>query len=230
MARRRRVAAPKGRDDDVRPIAALVTFGVTSMILMAVMLLAPPVKVGPSEGELAPDFSAQAYSGGQWEDLRLSDLFNKSWVPGGDGNWILVQFIDTDCPYCWNEAGQMSQLHSQWNQDNIPVKVTFITVVVELPLKNHDSSREEVEAFRDQTTYDGCNDNSNCEDRPGDPHSWAYIDDLNLRNWRDWEFPGTPSEALLQPDGIVAWNPQQPGNHPDGEEMEGALQRLVGGS
>tara|TARA_B100000749_G_C18258261_1_gene395241 strand:+ start:53 stop:730 length:678 start_codon:yes stop_codon:yes gene_type:complete len=225
MARRRRAAAPKGRDDDIRLMAALVTFGVTSMILMAVMLLAPVVKVGPSEGELAPDFSVQAYSGGEWGDFRLSDLFNKSWAPGGDGNWIVVQYIDTDCPYCWNEGELMSQLHSQWNQ-----KVTFITVVVELGIQGHDSSRGEVEAFRDKTPYEGCKTNSNCADRPGNPHSWVYIDDLNSRTSGDWELPGTPFAALLQPDGIVAWNPQQPGNHPDGEEMEGALQRLVGGS
>ena len=225
MARRRRVAAPKGRDDDVRLMAALATFGVTSIILMAVMLLAPVVKVGPSEGELAPDFSAQAYSGGQWEDFRLSDLFNKSWAPGGDGNWILVQYIDTDCPYCWSEGELMSQLRSQWNQE-----VTFVTVVVELGIPGHGSSREEVEAFRDKTPYDGCKTESNCAERPGDPHSWAYIDDLNSKTSGDWELPGTPFAALLQPDGIVAWNPEQPGNHPDGEEMEGALQRLVGGS
>ncbi len=225
MARRRRAAAPKGRDDDIRLMAALVTFGVTSMILMAVMLLAPVVKVGPSEGELAPDFSAQAYSGGEWGDFRLSDLFNKSWAPGGDGNWIVVQYIDTDCPYCWNEGELMSQLHSQWNQE-----VTFVTVVVELGIQGHDSSRGEVEAFRDKTPYEGCKTNSNCADRPGNPHSWVYIDDLNTRTSGDWELPGTPFAALLQPDGIVAWNPQQPGNHPDGEEMGGALQRLVGGS
>jgi len=190
-----------------------------------VMLLAPMVKVGPSEGELAPDFSAQAYSGGQWEDFRLSDLFNKSWAPSGDGNWILVQYIDTDCPYCWSEGELMSQLHSQWNQE-----VTFVTVVVELGIPGHGSSRDEVEAFRDKTPYDGCKTDSNCADRPGNPHSWAYIDDLNSRTSGDWELPGTPFAALLQPDGVVAWNPQQPGNHPDGEEMEGALQRLVGGS
>ena len=225
MARRRRAVAPKGRDDDVRSEAALVTVFVTSMILMAVMLLAPVVKVGPSEGELAPDFSVQAYSGGEWGDFRLSDLFNKSWAPGGDGNWIVVQYIDTDCPYCWNEGELMSQLHSQWNQ-----KVTFVTVVVELGIQGHDSSRGEVEAFRDKTPYEGCKTNSNCADRPGNPHSWVYIDDLNSRTSGDWELPGTPFAALLQPDGIVAWNPQQPGNHPDGEEMEGALQRLVGGS
>ena len=225
MARRRRVAAPKGRDNDVRPMAALVTFGVSSSVLMAVMLLAPMAKVGPSEGELAPDFSAQAYSGGQWEEFRLSDLFNKSWASGGDGNWILVQYIDTDCPYCWSEGELMSQLHSQWNQE-----VTFVPVVVELGIPGHGSSRDEVEAFRDKTPYVGRKTDSNCADRPGDSHSWAYIDDLNSSTSGDWELPGTPFAALLQPDGVVAWNPQQPGNHPDGEEMEGALQRLVGGS
>ena len=64
MARRKRVAAPKGKDEDVRLMAALATFGVTSIGFFSVILLAPPIKVGPSEGELAPDFTAQAYNGG----------------------------------------------------------------------------------------------------------------------------------------------------------------------
>ena len=223
MARRRRAAGPKGRDDEVRLTAALVTFALTSMILMAVMLLAPVVKVGPSEGELAPDFSAQSYSGGAWVNFRLSDLFNKSWEPGGDGDWIVVQYIDTDCPYCWSEGELMSQLHSQWGDE-----VTFVTVVVELGIQGHESNREEIEAFRDKTPYDGCKTNSDCADRPGDPHPWVYVDDLNEKTTGDWEIPGTPFTALLQPDGIVAWNPLQHEN--DGEGIQTAIQRLVGGA
>ena len=53
------MAAPKGKDEDVRLMAALATFGVTSIVFFSVILLAPPVKVGPSEGELAPDFTAR---------------------------------------------------------------------------------------------------------------------------------------------------------------------------
>ena len=67
----------------------------------------------------------------------------------------------------------------------------------------------------------------NCADRPGSAHSWLYVDDLAGRTSGDWEIPGTPFTALLQPDGIVAWNHNQPENHPSGEEMDGALQRLV---
>ena len=205
------MTAPKGKDEDVRLMAALITFGVTSIVFFSVIFLAPPVKVGPSEGELAPDFTAQAYNGVSWNDFRLSELFNKSWEEGGDGNWILIQYIDTDCPYCWTEGGEMSELHSQWGQD-----VTFVTVVLEL---------------RDKTSHDGCKGGSvNCADRPGSPHSWLYVDDLAGRTDGDWEIPGTPFSALLQPDGIVAWNHNQPENHPTGEEMGGALQRLVGGS
>ena len=220
------MAAPKGKDEDVRLMAALATFGVTSIVFFSVILLAPPVKVGPSEGELAPDFTAQAYSGGSWNDFRLSELFNKSWEEGGDGNWILIQYIDTDCPYCWDEGEKMSELHSQWGQD-----VTFVTVVLELSIGGHEGSTAEIEAFRDKTSHDGCKGGSvNCADRPGSAHSWLYVDDLAGRTSGDWEIPGTPFAALLQPDGIVAWNHNQPENHPSGEEMGGALQRLVGGS
>ena len=136
------------------------------MILMAVMLLAPVVNVGPSEGELAPDFSAQSYGGGAWVDFRLSDLFNKSWEPGGDGDWIVVQYIDTDCPYCWSEGDLMSHLHSQWGDE-----VTFVPVVVELGIQVHESHRAEVEAFRENTRYDGYQANAEFVNSPGEPHS-----------------------------------------------------------
>ena len=50
MARRRAKAAPKGKDDDVRTIAMLVTAGIMSLVVAISVILAPIPQVGPDEG------------------------------------------------------------------------------------------------------------------------------------------------------------------------------------
>ena len=103
MARRRRKIEPMGKDEDVRMMAGLITAGVVSIILLASVLIAPPANVGPEEGSLAPDFVASAYDGGNWEEVRLSQLY--------DGRYVLITFLDTDCPHCWTEAEYLSQIY-----------------------------------------------------------------------------------------------------------------------
>ena len=115
MARRRRALTQKGRDDDVRIIAGFALGSILTVIMLLVVIIAPPATIGPSEGELAPDFIADAYNGANWEKFKLSDSFDYEWEEGNDGEWILVQFIDTDCPYCWSEGETMSNLYSEWS-------------------------------------------------------------------------------------------------------------------
>jgi hypothetical protein len=220
--------APKGRDDDVRIIAGFALGSILTAIMILVVVIAPPATIGPSEGELAPDFSTDAYSGANWENFRLSDSFDYEWNADEQGEWILIQFIDTDCPYCWTEGETMSSLHSQWSSD-----VEFITVAVELSISGHDSDRAEIEAFRDKTNYgtddsdgNGCNSGrDNCINRPGTEHNWVYVE-ATSGIMSDWEITGTPFLAILQPDGYVAWN-QYENNE---ESIEDAMERLVGGS
>ena len=146
MARRRRQLEPKGKDEDVRMMAGLITAGVVSIVLVASMFIAPPANVGPEEGSLAPDFVASAYNGGNWEDVRLSQLY--------DGRLVLITFLDTDCPHCWTEAEYLSEIF-----EGISGEVMFITIAVELQISGHESTREEIEAFRDKSQY-GDNENN----------------------------------------------------------------------
>ena len=137
MARRRRKIEPMGKDEDVRMMAGLITAGVVSIILLASVLIAPPANVGPEEGSLAPDFVASAYNGGNWEEVRLSQLY--------DGRYVVITFLDTDCPHCWTEAEYLSQIY-----DETSGEVMFVTIAVELQISGHESTREEIEAFRDK--------------------------------------------------------------------------------
>ena len=50
MARRRAKAAPKGKDEDVRTVAMLVTAGIISLVVAISVILAPIPQVGPDEG------------------------------------------------------------------------------------------------------------------------------------------------------------------------------------
>ena len=120
----------------------------------------------------------------------------------------------------------MSQLHSQWSD-----RVNFVTIAAELSIPDHDSTREEIEAFRDKTSYFGCNsDRDDCIDRPGTPNNWPYVDDRSMSIMSQWGLSGTPVSFILEPDGTVAWNKNKhQGQGGDGEELSAALQRLVGG-
>ena len=81
----------------------------------------------------------------------------------------------------------------------------FITIAVELQISGHESTREEIEAFRDKTQFgdnqnngDGCySGRKNCAERPGAPHSWMYVDDLSSSIAGEWELPGTPFNVIL---------------------------------
>ncbi len=215
MARRRRNAIPKGRDDDIRLMAALITSGVVSIVILAAMIISPPVKVGPDEGSFAPDFIAYGYENGQWSQTRLSENY--------DNRMVLVTFLDTDCPHCWDEAGELSILHNEYEAD-----VQFITIVSELKISGHESSRDEIAAFHDKTNYDGCySGNRNCADRPGNAHQWMYIDDISTSIAGDWKVPGTPFNLILDSNGEVIWNQQQSGADLN-ENVEDALARLTG--
>ena len=218
MARRRRKIEPMGKDEDVRMMAGLITAGVVSIILLASVLIAPPANVGPEEGSLAPDFVASAYDGGNWEEVRLSQLY--------DGRYVLITFLDTDCPHCWTEAEYLSQIY-----DETSGEVMFVTIAVELQISGHESTREEVEAFRDKSQFgdnqnngDGCySGRKNCAERPGSPHPWMYVDDLGSSIASDWELPGTPFNLILDGDGTVVWNQAER----PGEDMRAALLNLL---
>ena len=67
----------------------------------------------------------------------------------------------------------------------------------------HETSRDEIVAFRDKSGEEVCADSA-CAERAGGAHRFVYIDDIDQDNMKEWKVPGTPY-FLIQPDGIVAW-------------------------
>jgi len=123
--------------------------------------------------------------------------------------------MQIDCPYCFDEAEKMSQLEEAFRE-----RVTFISVALSLDIPSHSSSREEVIAFQEKSSLIECKGgDTDCSSRPGEPHDWAYFDDLSQSTLNPWKVQGTPFVVIVQPDGIVAWNQAAHG----GEDVGNAL-------
>ena len=196
---------------DARVAAFFSISAILTVVLIVVWSLAPPPNIGVSEGQIAPDISSDAHTvGGSWEPFQLYDYFNHSWTEGEPGQYIFLQFMDTDCPHCWEDAKPMVDYYNEYGANGA---VLFITVSV--GMLNSEHSREETVAFQEATDFEGCyQDARNCQERVGGPHNWLYVDDLNKGAFNDYNPPGVPFHLLLSPDGTVVWNSAA---HPKGD-------------
>ncbi len=189
---------------------------VMALFFVAIIFLAvttDPIKTGTKEGDRAPPLEGLAYNGSGWYEFDMSDYLTANWTAGDDGQWLLVEFMDTDCPFCVDSAEEMGQNANYFmklgaqneNSWQGPV-VNFIASATQLDIPGHESSRDEIEAFRDRTAGEECA-GSSCDNqgRIGPAHNFVYIDDLNQDNMQEWKVPGTPAYFLIQPGGIVAW-------------------------
>jgi hypothetical protein len=204
---------------DARIGAFFALSAILTVVMATAFYLAPPANIGVEEGQLAPNIITDGYISGAWEDFELYDNIDRDWEEGQNGQFILLQFMDTDCPHCWNEGDEMSSLYSQYGAES-EFNVLFITVSVDILPSSH--SKAEIAAFKDKTDLMGCNhDDNNCQDRPGDAHPWMYLDGMKSGSKDDYQLPGVPFELLLSPDGVVVWNASQ--GQDRGQSIENAL-------
>ena len=196
---------------DARVSAFFSISAIMTVVLMVVWVLAPPPTLGVEEGQMAPDIVGEGHSNGNWNDFRLHSHFNHTWEEGEPGQYIFLQFMDTDCGHCWQDALDMTEDYNSFGANGA---VLFISVSVGMLQTEH--SRGEIVAFQEQLQYTGCYQDENCAERPGDPHPWVYVDDLNLKAFNQYSPPGVPFHLLLSPDGTVVWNSAQ---HPQGDPL-----------
>ena len=100
----------------------------------------------------------------------------------------MIEFLDTDCPYCFNEAREYQEASQYFTPENPNwdgPHISFIASAAELTgLKGHESSREEIMAFRDKTSGEMCNaGNQDCSTRDGAPYLIPFVDDLDKSNF-----------------------------------------------
>ena len=188
--------------------------------------------VGGMRGMPAPNIVGEAYNGSGWQDFDLQSYYNYDWEIDDnntkDSQWIMIEFTDTDCPYCFNSAQEYQEGSNYFVPENPNwngPRVSFLASATELTgLQGHDSSRAEIEAFRDKTEGEMCNSsNVDCSTRNGQAFAIPFIDDLNKTHMNNWEIGGTPTYVLIQPNCIIAWASS---DHPN-EKFYDAIDRLV---
>jgi hypothetical protein len=204
-------------------IILILTASVTFLVIYSV----DSKNTGVSEGQLVPDIVSKGHAAdGTWDDFRLYDYINHSWDEGEPGEYIFLQFMDSDCGHCWNDAQVMSDNHAAYGASGA---VVFITVSVGMLASDH--SRAEIVAFQEKGDFVGCYESvaPNCNDRPGEPHDWIYVDDLNQDAFQDYNLRGVPFHLLMSPDGIVVWNSGAHDQDDPLHEASAAIQEYVVG-
>ena len=225
------------KDDTAADVRSDIAIQVGALFFVALILLAfttDPVATGTREGDRAPPLEGKAYNGSGWTDFDLNDYLTPDWVSNdSSAAWVVVDFMDTDCPYCVRASGDVYQYSNYFmkyaREDNGEPSwrgplVHFIGSATELDIAGHESSQQEIEDFRDRSGDSECA-GSPCSGRDGAVHQFTYIDDLDQDNMKSWKIGGTPTYFLLQPDGIVAWaSSENPG-----ETVSDAIFRLTEG-
>ena len=217
--------------DDLADIRTKAALRVMSLFFVGMIIIAAttsPIATGTKEGERAPPLEGKFYNGSGWTTFDSESYWDSEWQEGDiNGQWLVVEFMDTDCPYCVRSADDISQNYEDFSGGNPQwdgAIVNFVASVTELDIPGHESSRSEIIAFRNKVAESGedCA-GSDCGSRPGNAHGFPYIDDLDQDNMKEWKVGGTPSYYLIQPDGIIAWSSSQ---H-QGEDLRDAILGLV---
>lgn len=188
------------------PLALVAVVAVA--VVMVIAFTAPTQSVGVDEGDRAIALTGSAYNGSAWYDFDLADYFDEDWEEGDiNGQWVALEFMDTDCPYCIRSADEVELGINDFNGNNPawdgPV-VNYVMIATELNINGHDSSRGEIQAFRDKTSGYTCGSDA-CENRPGGVHNAPYVDDIDRSIINKWKVQGTPTYILIQPDGVINW-------------------------
>ncbi len=217
---------------DARMDTALTAIAIFLAAMMVISFTSNPVTTGTKEGDRAPNIVGKAYNGSGWQDFDLQTYYDYDWSIDNndtkDSQWVMIEFMDTDCPYCFNTAEEYQEASNyfttenpQWNGPH----VSFIASATELTgLQGHDTSREEIMAFRDLTAGEMCNSgNQDCSTRDGQAFTIPFIDDLDKTHMENWKIGGTPTYFLIQPDGMIAWASPE---HQE-EKFYEAINRLV---
>ena len=216
----------KDTEADVRTDTAIRVAAIFFVAIIFLAFTTDPIKTGTKEGDRAPDLTGMAYNGSGWTSFDMDDYLTPNWTAGDPtGQWLLVEFMDTDCGFCLRDAskvGQNSNYFMKLGGDWQGPVVNFVASATELNIQGHDSSRAEIQAFRDKSGEETCGGNS-CANRDGNAHNFVYVDDLDADNMDAWKVPGTPAYFLIQPDGIVAWASAENQN----EEVADAIIRLT---
>ena len=211
--------------------AAIFIVGLLLVSFIFVFANTNGISSGIGKGDMAPDFTGLAHQPGNgtndWYSFRLYEHLDLNWSGNySEGVFTVIEFLDTDCPYCWDTAGKISSLDSQLSEYGVSDRIQYIFIAVQLPISGHSSSIEEIVAFQEKLSYSGCNGGSmDCSSRPGGVHPGIYIDDRSTEIFQTYSPRGTPHYMILKPNGIVGWDGGQDSDDQIGIELTNLICR-----
>ena len=98
---------------DARMDTALTAIALFLAAMMVISFTSSPITTGTKEGDRAPNIVAKAYNGSGWQDFDLQSYYDYDWSIDNndtkDSQWVMIEFMDTDCPYCFNTAEEYLQ-------------------------------------------------------------------------------------------------------------------------
>ena len=95
---------------DVRTDTLIRVMALFFVAIIVLALTTNPIPSGTGVGERAPPLEGKAYNGSAWVDFDMESYLTANWTAGdSNGQWLLVEFMDTDCPFCVRSAGEMGQ-------------------------------------------------------------------------------------------------------------------------
>jgi len=133
---------------DIRTDTAIKIMALFFASIMFLAFTTDPIASGTKEGQRAPALEGLSYNGTGWTEFNMDDWLVDNWSAGDDtGEWLVVEFIDTDCGFCWDSASETGQAADYFSKTGAekwdgPV-VNFVANVGELNIPGHESSRSE---------------------------------------------------------------------------------------
>ena len=179
-----------------------------------IALTTDPVYTGVGVGDRAPELSGKIYDGTTWVDFDLGKQFNDSWVEGDNGTYYLVEFMDTNCSICVNDAEKkIPNIQADYTGDmprvNLAEGVTVEILAVSISLWDEDSGRDYGRTVIEQFRADF-------------GHTFAYMDMQDNSHQDAWGNFGTPTYFIIDPSGIIQYT-----NLEDGFDVREAMDSII---
>ena len=127
--------------DDEADVRTTALIRVMALFFVGIMIIAAttsPIATGTKEGERAPALEGKFYNGSGWSDFNLESYWDAGWQEGDiSGQWVVIEFMDTDCPYCVQSAEDMGINANDFSGNNPQwdgAIVNFIASATELDI------------------------------------------------------------------------------------------------
>jgi len=105
-------------------IILILTASVTFLVIYSVDSVdsVDSNNIDVTEGQQAPNIIGYAHHTSGWEPFELYDNLNKD-------QYILIQFIDTDCGHCWNGAAEISENYAEYGGEKVTVNGQVLSAI-----------------------------------------------------------------------------------------------------